>query len=245
MITSKTLLIAYYWYPYNNSGTMRWLQFSKYMDFDVLTTKVPIQSQLDETLPKTNKHIIRFGKNFPAIVWGFLALFKVLFLKYDRYIVTCPPESLLIGAFLLQLFGKNVIVDMRDKIKREEQPVKILIPVYNFFYRRIKKIIVAWKFIDNSKPVVYHGYELQKANKFIGYYKDRVDYGKYIKRMKKGLIPDQSNKPRGYAASSLHSFIHLNFPINNDFHEEVYTVKPQSYKKRAMEMNVMIDNYNE
>jgi hypothetical protein len=238
----KTLLIAHYWYPFNNAGTFRWLYFSKDIDCDVLTTSIPINSTVDTTIPNPNKKTIRFGNRLPAIVWGLIASFVILFKKYDRYIITSPPESLLLGAWLLQLLDRNVIVDMRDSVDRDTQKIKMFIPFYKFLYNRLKNIVVCWKFLDESKPCVCHGYEVEKGDKFNGYYTDRVCHGVYLSRMKHGLIPDQSNKPKGYATSSLHSFLHLNYPINNEFNKEMFTVIPKSYSERAKEMKALIND---
>lgn len=237
----KTLLVTHYWYPFNNAGAFRWLNFSKEFDCDVLTTTTPVNSTVDATMPNPNKRTIRFGVKLPAIVWGVIASLVMVFRKYDRYIITSPPESLLLGAWLLQLLGKNVVVDMRDSVDRENQKVKSLIPIYKFLYKRIKNVIVCWKFLDESKPCVYHGYEVEKSAPFSGYYIDRVNHATYIARMKRGLIPDQSNKPKGYATSSIHSFIHLGYPINNEFNKEINTVTPKSYSWRAKEMKNVID----
>ena len=244
MQKSKTLLVAHYWYPFNNAGTFRWLYFAREIDCDVLTTEKPVNSKFDHTIPNPNKNTIRLGKNIPAFIWGFIASVAMLFKKYDTYIITSPPESLLLGAWLLQLLGKTVIVDMRDSIDRKSQPMKCLIPLYKFLYSKINNIVVCWKFLDETKPCVYHGYEVDKSNfPFAGYYTDRVSHGVFIYRLKQGLIPDQSKKPKGYATSSLHSFVRLGYPINNKFHEEMKSVIPKSYEERAIEMKQQIDKY--
>lgn len=241
----KTLLVAGYWYPYNNAGTMRWLNFSRYMDFDVLTPSVPTNSMLDYSLPNTNKKTIRMFKMLPAVLWGVLASIRVLFMKYDKYIITCPPESLLIGAFLLQLMGRNVVVDMRDSIDRDKQPFKFMVPFYVFLYKKIKNVVVAWQSIDETKKCVYHGYDIESSCDFVGYYSDRVSYGEYLNRLKKGFIPDQSKKPKLYYCSSFHSFKKLGYPVNNVFHPELETIEPKSHRERAQEMKSVLDHFYE
>ena len=149
------IVISYYWAPWNNAGTFRWWNFGKFINFDVLTSRRPVNSFHDETINDNHK-VKRFGK-VKAVVWGFLAIFKAG--KYDLYIVTSPPESLLFCAWILQLMGKKVLVDMRDPIYRIRQPLKFMVPVYRFFYNRINNVIVSWKIIDKSKPCIYHGYE--------------------------------------------------------------------------------------
>jgi len=228
----KTLIVAHYWYPYNNAGTFRWVNFSQEFDCDILTTKVPVNSFYDDTIPNPRKNTIRFGNKLPAVVWGFLASFVMLFKRYDRYIITSPPESLLLGAWLLQLLGKRVFVDMRDTINRKSQPHKFLIPIYKFMYKRIKNVTVAWKFFD-EKPCVYHGYEEVDKHEFVEYYKGRTNHAMYLKMLSLGLMPDQSNKPSGYAASSIHTFNHLGYPVNGDMHEEAKTAVCGSCAEQA------------
>lgn len=237
----KVLLITNYWFPWNNAGTMRWLHFGKYLDFDVLTSNKPRNSMLDFTLPDPQKKVCRFGNNLPAVVWGFVAPFVALTKKYDVYIVTCPPESLLIGAYVLQLFGKKVLVDMRDSIKRERQPIKWLVPVYQFFYNKIKHAVVCWKFISPDKPVVYHGHESVPKVKYVGSYNERVNYASFIQLLKSGLIPDQHNKPNGYASQTIHTLLYLGFPISQNAHPEAYTIVPRDYKYRSAEMKAIIN----
>jgi len=241
-ISDSYLLITNYWYPYNNSGTFRWLHFGEQMDFDVLTSRKPKGSFKDITIPNPEKKVIRFGKDYPAALWGLIAPFKALFRNngYKWYIVTSPPESLLIGAYLMQLAGKKVLVDMRDAINRDRQPLKFMIPIYRFFYKRMKHVVVAWKFIDYSKPCVYHGYEIKNARNFKGYYKERLPYREYIEALKRGYMPDQSKKPEGYVAGSYHTYLHLKFPINLEVHPEIYTITPDSYVNRAKEINKIL-----
>ena len=231
------LLVAHYWYPYNNAGAIRWLHFSQeFSDMDVMTTSVPINSTVDHTLPNPNKKTIRFGTKLPAALWGIIASIRLIFTDYTRYIITSPPETLLIGAYVLQLLGRNVFVDMRDPIDRDRQQLKIMVPIYRFCYNRLKKVVVSWKTIDESKTCVYHGYEVEKGSSFKGEYEDRVCHCEYIDRLKKGYIPKQDVHD-GYYSSSAHSLIHLGYPTSKNMHAEMYTITPKSYKERAKEMS--------
>ena len=56
----KTLLIASHWIPYNNAGTLRWWNFAKYIDLDVLTVKITI-GLLDPTFEERGKNVIRIS----------------------------------------------------------------------------------------------------------------------------------------------------------------------------------------
>jgi len=238
----KILLIAHYWHPYNNWGAFRWLNFSRYLDFDVLTTRQPIQSFIDSSLPDPGKKTFRFGRRLPAIIWGFLASLLVQFKSgYDVYIFTSPPAMLLLGAYLLQLRGKKVLVDMRDSIDNWCQRSRLLIPFYGFLYRRIKNVTVSWQFIDASRPVIYQGYEeVQQQNGFKGYYRGKVDHASYLKLLAAGFIPDQSGKPEGYGTSSWWTFKKLGFPVNLRLHPEAYGTAPQSIESQAERLKKII-----
>jgi len=239
----KILLVAHYWFPWNNWGAFRWMNFGRYIDFDVLTTREPIQSFRDDSLADPGKKTYRFGRKLPAIVWGFLASMVVQLKNgYDVYVFTSPPAMLLLGAWLLQLRGKKVLVDMRDSIDNWCQKVRLLIPFYNFLYRRIENKTVSWKFIDPASPVVYHGYEVVKSEGvFRGYYRGKVDHDSYLKLLKAGFLPDQSRKPGGYGTSSWWTFKHLGFPINNTLHPEAYEVEPMTIESQAKRVREIID----
>jgi len=100
----KRLLITHYWYPFNNSGTFRWLNLARHIDFDVLTSKKPRKEFYDETIPRRGRRVFRYGSRLPAVLSGLYLSFRTLFKRYDTYIITSPPESLIIGAFILQLW---------------------------------------------------------------------------------------------------------------------------------------------
>jgi len=241
-LAMKILLIAHYWYPWNNWGAFRWMNFGQYIDFDVLTTKQPIQSFVDSSLPDPGKKTFRFGKKLPAIIWGFLASVAVQFKRYDVYIFTSPPAMLLFGAWLLQLRRKKVLVDMRDSINNWCQRASFLVPFYSFLYQRIKNVTVSWRFLDQSKPVVYHGYENINSNGgFKGYYRGKVDHNSYLRLLEAGFMPDQSRKPEGYGTSSWWTFKKLGYPANVRLHPEAYETEPMTIKSQAMIMKDIID----
>lgn len=241
----KTLLIGYYWLPYNNSGTFRWTGFGRHIDFDVLTCRRPLKSKLDECIQTRDRccSVYKFGGFFPAIVWGlmaplfvFIAPYFSSFKKYDAYVITSPPESLILGAWFLQLLGKNVVVDLRDSIDRERQVWKIFIPVYRFFCGLIRRKTCAYQFIDKSATVVYTGHEPVDPVEFMGYYMERVSYGEFMRRLYLGYIPTQRNKPSGYGSGSSQTYRHLGFPLDNNFHPEVYDHELISIKASSDKM---------
>ena len=226
-----TLLITPYWFPYNNPGAIRWLKFGEYMDFNVLTSKVPGRGFYDSTIPHTDKYTIRFGRRLPAFVWGIMAIFRTP-LNYKTYIISSPPESLLLLAFLLQLIGKNVVVDVRDSIGRKKQSLKIFTPIYRMLYSKIKKVGVAWKLIDKSKEVIYHGYENVGNPKFNCYFSDKINYKDYYMLLAKGMVPNFSDKQSGYVSSSYHTIKRAGLPINIKLADEEYGVYSWEYGAR-------------
>jgi len=179
--------------------------------------------------------VYKFGAYLPAIVWGLLApLFAIpLLRRYDTVIITSPPESLLIGAWLLQLLGVNVIVDMRDAIERPNQYFNSLVWIYTYFYNKIKRVIVTYQFIDSRKKVIYSGYDDIKGTKFKGYYQGRAARKCYLFKLEKGYAPDQSHKPVGYSSSAVQTLRYLGYPINNTFHPEMYTHELFSVEESA------------
>ena len=157
----RTLLICNTWYPWHNSGTFRWLHLSQYINFAVLTTKRPSRGFNDDTMPQGRyTKLYRHGNMLPAFLAGLYLSICSLFIRADKYIYTCPPETLLFGAWLNQLLGRKVYVDMRDKLDRHTQCHKWAIPFYRWLYKRIENVCVAMQFFDESKPVIRHGYDL-------------------------------------------------------------------------------------
>lgn len=213
----KILLITNYWHPYNNPGAIRWINFRKFIDFDILTCKIPLKGFKDNTMPFVKSKVFRFGIKLPAIIWGIFSLIPALFLKYDVYIITCPPESLLFTGYILQFLGKKVIIDMRDAIERDEQPYKFLVPFYKFFYNKLKNVFVCWELIDSDKIVIYHGYDIDKRHpKALSepiYYKGNINYKSYMELLSMGIIKDYSDRPKDYPLSKFHNIKKLNYPI--------------------------------
>jgi hypothetical protein len=238
------LLITYYWYPYNNPGAFRWLGFGKYLKFDVLTCNKPINGIKDITMPNINKVVFKFGNKLPAILWGALSIIPVLFLKYDIYIITSPPESLLFTAWILQILKKNVIIDMRDRIVRPTQPHSRLTTIYQWFYNKIKHVIVSAKIIDSSKIIVYHGYDdIERNIRALDppvYYNYHVNYETYILLLQYGFIKDFSAKIEKRGASSLHTIKHLGYKSNKNMLDEEYGV--HSWKEGASIISKLIIN---
>ena len=237
------LLITNYWYPYNNSGAFRWLHLSKYIDLDVLTTKKPNKSFYDDTMPqgRYNK-LYRYGNSLPAFLSGlYLSFLSVLF-KADRYVYTCPPETLLVGAYVNGLLGRSVYVDIRDKIDRHTQPHKWLIPLYRWLYKRIKNVCVCMQFYDPEKTVIRHGYDIEL--KTSDYFENIIDkyynYVTYCNLLKQGMSRDYSDKKfKNYNSSSIVNLRHLGNPIigKDNLHPECFEFEPESWKEIAKQMN--------
>ena len=238
----KTLLISYYWYPWNNAGTFRWTGFSRHIDFDVLTCRRPLRSKKDFGIECGNYYdrVYKFGMFFPAILWGLFAPLVALFKRYDVYVITSPPESLLIGAWILQKMGKNVIVDLRDSIDREKQYFGKLTSLYKFFSQRIKNKTCAYKFVDDESSVVYTGYEDIRPTPFKGYYTNRLGYRWWNYKLSMGYMPSQENKPKGYGSGSVQTYRHLGFPLDNNFHPEIYEHELISIRDSALKMGLII-----
>ena len=225
----KTLLIACYWWPFNCSGTFRWYKLSYYVEFDVLTSKNPVMTYSDgfkeESIPLPDVKAYRIGRKWPSAVWGLVVYFYVLFFRYELYIFTSPPETLLIGAWILEkIFRKKVVVDMRDKIERKLQPLKFMIPVYKFFYRQMNNVTVAWQFIDPNKYLIPHPYDPvslhPKALKEPIYYIGRLNFASYHRLLSYGFLQDYSLKHENYATSSYPTIKKLGFKVNKKMHPE-------------------------
>jgi len=239
----KTLLICNTWYPWHNSGTFRWLHLSKFIDFAVLTTKKPRQGFYDDTMPKGNcKKLYRCGSMLPAFLAGLYLSFRSLFIRADKYIYTCPPESLLLGAWLNQLLGRNVYVDMRDKIDRHTQCHKWAIPFYRWLYKRIKNVCVCMQFLDPEKTVIRHGYDdIDKDETLFTTVLDgKLCYRSYCGFISCGYYRDYSDiKFKNYNSSSLVTLRHLGNPIKGkeNLHPECFEFEPQPWSEIAEQMN--------
>ncbi|MDD1678663.1 MAG: hypothetical protein LUO93_05715, partial [Methanomicrobiales archaeon] len=181
----------------------------------------------DFTMPYIKRRVHHFGFKLPAVIWGFLTLIPALLLrKYDTYIITSPPESLLFTGFILQRLGRKVIIDMRDAIDREKQPHKSLTGIYRYLYNRLRNIIVSSKVVDCTKPIVYHGYdEIYRSERALDppvRYNCRVNYETYVLLLRHGFVKDFSGKPENYGASSYHTIVHLGYDVNKTLSTDEY-----------------------
>ena len=246
----KILLITNYWYPWNTSGTFRWLHLSKYIDFDVLTSKKPNKGFYDETLPsgKYNR-LYHYGHNIPAFLSGIYLSIIAVFIRADKYIYTCPPETLLFGAWINQKLGRKVYVDMRDKIDRDTQPHRWSIPIYQWFYKRIKNICVCMRFFDPEKTVIRHGYDV--TDRFYHGVKKLLNnkylkYSEYCCALIDGYGRDYWHpKYYNYNSSSVVTLRHLGNPIKGqeNLNPECFRFKPESWKQISIEMKKFLQLY--
>jgi len=240
----RILLITNYWAPDNHPGTFRWLNFGKYIDFDVLTT-LKIKGFNDASISGFGHrvHSVPVYNNYACLHGLFLA-FNALRYKADIYIVTCPPESLLFAAYLLQKNGKKVIIDMRDAINRPWQPLKFMIPIYSYFYMKLKNVIVAWQFIDTGKPCIHHGHDnlFLRSRDMRQMPIGRHSHVNYNNMLQNGYIPDFSSRSNGYVTSSFINIKHLwqeKSPVYN-FHSELLNLKPYSWEAQAKKMESIL-----
>jgi len=245
-VGNRILLITNYWCPYNASGTFRWLNFAEYIPMDVLTSKKPRRGFYDETVFKSGGRIYRIFSNLPAVLSGFILSISSIFIKYDCYVYTSPPESLLIGAWINQLLGRKVVVDMRDSIDRGALGFKPLKWLYKILYFRIKNVVAPWAFINEN--AIENGYDNIKRNfnalKTAEYYKGKVDRRSYMLLLSYGFVQDYSGKPKGYGASSLASIKYLGYEVNQKLHSECEEFIPNSWKVQAGKMRRYLDEIN-
>lgn len=243
-------LISYYWYPWNNPGVFRWLRFSRHINIDtVITADRPVGSFVDQTLPAPgifDPPIRRFG--VCAALWGLLIIPAAIrhTRRGERVIITCPPESLLVTALILQFLRRRVYVDMRDAIDRRRQPCKFLIPVYRFFYRRIARVCVCMQFIDPSKKCIYHGYDdlgrepaadcgavIRGGFGPFG----RMQYVDFLDCLREGFKIDYQYA-RGYGSRSVITALRYGLALNADkLHDEYKSLVPRSWAHQAEEMS--------
>ena len=241
----KILLVTNYFSPWNTPGTMRWLQLSRYLDIDVLTSKKPRGGMFDETLPRSNSRVFRYGSGLYAFLSGMLLTVFALFRRYDLFIFTSPPESLIIGAYIHQKLGRRVILDMRDMTDLPFQKLKILIPIYKFFYKRVKEKTVSFQFFDETAQVVRSGYALE-ARKIADNWEfirpDRMIYNHYILGISCGHIPEFREKSRNYSSSSFINLLHLGFKgLPRFYHPEVHEQPVISWEESARQMKQILE----
>jgi len=254
----KTLLITHYWHPHLNAGALRWIGFSHYMCFDVLTCRRPIKGMKDLTMPSPDeRRVFRFGYKLPAVIWGALTLIPALWMRYDVYIITFPPESLLLTAWILKKMGRRVILDQRDDMGRETQYHRKLLPSYEWLLQRcVSKrgdLILSSKAANLYQAkkypdmIIYHGYdEIQKSPRAFDppvFYDCQVNYKTYNLLLSYGLIKTFEHKPSGYGSSSLHTVLHLGYYPNQYFLPDEYGL--HSWKEGADKINTLIKYNND
>ena len=239
----KTLLITNYWYPYNHSGTMRWLQLANAgLEFDVLTQRKPREGFIDETLPMVDRRKITFLSNIPAVLWGFLVILRVIFTRYDTYIFTQPPSTLVFPAYIMQLLRRNVILDSRDHMETWDNPFReYFLPALRPTYLKIKNRVVSMQHFDYSAYVIRSGY-LSLTRKFDDWVFDpwskRRNYRQYIRSAEFGIITDYRNRPickatgYPYGSSSFCTLRYLGYKnLPEYFHPEVHNCKLNSWEE--------------
>ncbi len=244
----KILVIVNYWAPWNNSGTFRWTHLGEYLDFDVLTYKKPTRSFYDNTIPEKTKKVYRF--NFiclPAFLSGMLLSVSSWFIRRDIYIYSSPPETLIIGAWISQLFGRKTVLDLRDKISRPDKR-SIFVPVYKFFYRRIRNKVKTMEHFGDG-VLIRHGYKIENtiSSKLKGRFltNKRYSYLEYLRLLSLGIGVDFSNNPtKHYTSSSVVSFRHLESEIKGKelLHPELFEFKPESWERIAGRYKVYLKN---
>jgi hypothetical protein len=225
------------------------LGMNKYLKADVLTSRQPVKSFKDYTIPDHSYCVKRIGKNWIAKLWGLLAPLLALrfIMRYKQIIITSPPETLILWAYLLQLAGKDVILDMRDSYYRKEMKLKFLIPVYACLYKKVRHKVVAFQFISSRATVIYSGHDslIRKTDSPAYYYtpSKRLSFLVYNDLLTKGRIPTMMNKPEGYCSSAIHNIKHLGYEIDNQmFHPEAYTCKPITHEQAARQYLELMKN---
>ena len=240
----KTLLITNYWYPYNHSGTMRWLQFGRYINFDVLTTKKPRGGFKDETLPKPyHRRVLGYTNNLPATFSGLcLSVTALTRRRYDVYIYSVPPFSLAVGAWILQTLGRKVVVDVRDNLDNKNNKWNLGNRFCWWIIQKIKYRTTSFQFLDSEATVIYSGYNpelyLMVEKTFWRFIKNnkRWDYKWYNEFVNVGRFPDYRKRIKGkYACSSFVNLKYLGFKnLPTDcLHEECINQPVQSWEESA------------
>ena len=242
----KILLVTQYWYPWNCSGAFRWVHIGEHLDFDVLTSKKPRGAMYDETMPGWNKRVFRYGSNLPAVLGGLYLSVVALFHRnnYDRIIFTSPPESILIGAWLLQKVHKGVYVDMRDEIGRTTNTNKwrILSPVWRWFYKRLKNRVAVNEVITEYDQIIRHGYmdldvpEFWQTNWCFCEQYLRHSYWNMRNWLQRGIIPNYTYRPKDRTPSTFYTLrkYFKNLPKHFD-DQRMYDWPLYSYKEIAQQ----------
>lgn len=232
---NKIILITNYWRPWNTAGTFRWLHLSKYIEFDVLTSKRPLKGICDETIPnfREGQRIIHIGRCFPAFLSGLFLSVVSWFVRSDIYVYSSPPETLIIGAWISQMMGRKTILDLRDKINRPDKNSWFR-PIYEFIYRRIKNKVVTMSHFDEKAKLIRHGYALERKGAALQKYTlaSRFDYFNYTESIMYGVSVEYKNSKEHYTSSSVVELRHLGNEIKGKetLHPELFEFEPDSWK---------------
>lgn len=238
----KILLVTNYWRPWNTSGTFRWLHLSRWMDFKVLTSKRPKKGFEDETTPDYGKPVIRFPLCYrlPAILSGFILSIVSCFVRADIYIYTCPPEALLFGAWINQRLGRKVVIDLRDKIDRRDQPLNFMVNIYRWVYSKFWNTVTTMQHFDPNAYCIPAGYAMNwKSNRYHGRFIDctvRYNYHQYKLMLEHGMGIDFTKNLVGhYTSSAVAELLHLGNTIkgSDKLHSDLFRSLPDSYQELA------------
>ena len=247
----RVLLVTNYFYPWNCSGTMRWLQLGRYLDFSVLTSKKPRKGFRDETLPNVReRRVFRHGRNLPAVLSGLYLSWLAIFRKYDIYIFTIPPFTLSLGAWILERLGRQVVIDVRDNADNKNNHWKLVTKICEYFKERVKHRTTCMQFMDSGATRILSGYnpELLENNgsPFWGFYTlKRQSYEDYMLNLELGLIPDYRKRiSKVYNVSSFVNLLYLGFKdLPTDcIHPECANQPVQSWEESAKQMREYLEN---
>ncbi len=162
----------------------------------------------DETMPGKAHRVFRYWNNLPALIFGILIIPFAFYhaRKYDRIIITTPPESLLILAYLLQKVRSGVVVDIRDRVDRKTKNNKWqkFGALWTWLLRRITHRVAIYDFFQNYDKIISHGYmDLDVTNtKWTFVPEKRMSYEQFRQSLSRGLIPDYRPRSKNYAAST-------------------------------------------
>jgi len=246
----KVLLITNYFYPWNTSGSLRWVQFGRYMDFDVLTSKKPRGGFHDTTLPQgKDRRIYRHGSGLPAVVSGLYLAIRAIFIRgYGVYIFTVPPFTMAIGAYILQLLGRRVVIDIRDNGDNKNNHWKLVTKICQYFQSKIKHRTTCMSFMDEGATRILSGYDENLITSYSGNWRfvenRRRLYEFYYLTLKYGEIPDYRKRINGvYNCSSFVNLLYLGFKgLPTDcIHPECLNQPVQSWKESAKQMKEYLD----
>ena len=254
---NKTLLITNYWYPFNTPGSLRWIQLGRYLDFDVLTCKQPRKGFIDETLPvPRDRMVFQHFSNLPAVLFGLSITLLAIFRRYDLYIITIPPFTLSICAWILQTMGRKVILDIRDNQANKNNHWRAVTWLCQRFQSMIRHRTASFQFLDPGAVRVLSGYSPELERKVKDpmdwewhefYSQCRLSYKGYLFWTSHGVIQNYRKRMKnGYAASSFVDLLYLGFlclPIEN-LHEECRNQPIWSWKRSAYEMKKNMEAAN-